>query len=123
MTVDELFKKVLINNVKDEELRSDLYEYGMMQKIYLHITDQTSKYHYDIQKTRVFFIVLLDNIAADMVKMMDVSFDYGIICEWSLVKSRIVNLKNEEKDRFLAYALGEVAEFDSTTGKWILNEK
>ena len=121
MTVDELFKKVLSNNVKDEELRNDLYEYGMMQKTYFHITDHTSKYHYDIQKTRVFLIVLLDNIAADMVKMMDVSFEYGIICEWSLVKSRMVYLKNEEKDRFLSYALGEAAVFDSITGKWILN--
>ena len=121
MTVDELFKKVLSNNVKDEKLRSDIYEYGMMMKTYVHITEHISKYDFDIQKTRVLLIELLDNIVTDMVKMMDVSFEYGIICEWSLVKSRMVYLKNEEKDRFLSYALGEAAEFDSITGKWILN--
>lgn len=123
MTVDELFKKVLSNNVKDEELRNDLYEYGMMMKTQFHITDHICKYNYDIQKTRALVIVLLDNIVREMLKMTDVIKGGGIFCEWSLVNSRMAFLKYEEKDMIAYYALCEVAELDSTTGKWILNEK
>ena len=121
MTVEEMFKEVLSSNVKDEELRNDLYEYGMMMKTQFHITDHISNFDYDIQKTRVTLIIILKNIVSEMLKMTDVIKGGGIFCEWSLVNSRMVHLENEERDMFAYYALCEVANLDTTTGKWILN--
>lgn len=123
MTVEEKFKEVLSSNVKDEELRNDLYEYGMVMKSQFHTADYISKYDYDIQKTRVILIVLLDNIVCEMLKMTDVIKGGGILCEWSLVNSRMVFLKNQELDMFAYRALCEVAELDSTTRMWTLKEE
>ena len=115
MTLEEKFKEVISRNVKDEDLRNGIYEYCMMIKTEFHVSDYTSKYGYDLQKTRTIFIVLLDNIESEMLTITEYA------C--SLIKKRLTSLNDLLQDMFVFQALSEVAEFNEDTGNWTLKEE
>lgn len=114
MTLEEKFKEAVSRNVKDEDIRTGIYEYCMMKKTEFHVSDYTSKYNYDLQKTRTIFIVLLDNIESEMLTITEYA------C--SLIKKRLSSLNDYLQDMFVFQALSEVAEFNEKTGNWTLKE-
>lgn len=115
MTVEEKLQEVLSRNVKDEDIRTGIYEYCMMTKTEFHVSDYTSKYNYDLQKTRTVVIVLLDNIESEMLTITEYA------C--SLIKKRLSSLNDFLQDMFVFQALSEVAEFNENTGIWTLKEE
>lgn len=119
MTIAELLKEVLSRNVKDEDLRKDLFDYCVMAKTVFHITDYTYKYDYDLQKTRTIIIVFLNNIEHEILYETVSTSEYL----FSLIKERVTNLKDFLQDMFVFQALSEVAEFNEKTGNWTLKEE
>lgn len=131
MTIEEMLKEVLSRNVKDEDLRNDLFDYCVMKKDVFHTTDYTYKYDYDLQRTRTIIIVLLNNIEHEMLTMhhdlldrAEHLFETVSMTEYlfSLIKERVTNLKDILQNIFVFQALSEVAEFNETTRNWTLKE-
>lgn len=115
MTVEEKFKEVLSSNVKDEDIRKGIYEYCMILKQDFYIKNYTSKFNYDLQKTRTILLVLIHNIQVVMLNIPGY--------EQSLIFERLASLEEYIKSMLYFTLCNNVAELNESTGIWILKEE